>query len=143
MRISQGENLLLEGGLLTRRDNVRRRVMPAGKRPEPVLEADLPWENGSAVFGTVFRDAGMFRMWYLGGGHVCYAESEDGLDWRKPELDLVILDGRRTNVLVQHGRFGKYAELFGVVKDETDPDPGRRYKIPHTDIPTRPVCPTA
>jgi len=78
MRISQGENLLLEDGLLTRRDNVRRRVMPAGKRPEPVLEADLPWENGSAVFGTVFRDAGMFRMWYLGGGHVCWVSDVRG-----------------------------------------------------------------
>ena len=70
----------------------------------PVLTADKPWEvnaNGdpyAAPFsGGVWYDetVAKYKMWYsAGGGKVyglvtCYAESDDGKHWVKPELDIV------------------------------------------------------
>lgn len=52
---------------------------------------------GCSIYGSVLFDQGMYRMWYQGwprdwnGGNsciVCYAESDDGVSWRKPELNL-------------------------------------------------------
>ncbi|MFC1525728.1 hypothetical protein ACFL6X_02835 [Candidatus Latescibacterota bacterium] len=134
VHLSDGEQLLLDDALLARRDNVRRRVVPAVKTGHPVLEADRPWENGVALFGTVLRDGDRCRMWYLGGGHVCYAESDDGMTWEKPELDVVKLAGKRTNVVIERGGFGHHYEIFGAVKDEADPDPARRYKMGYLSI---------
>ena len=33
----------------------------------------------------------LFKMWYMSGycGNMCYAESEDGVHWERPELDIV------------------------------------------------------
>ena len=73
--------------------------------PEPVLSPDpnsLVDAGGTSCFGTVLRDGSKFRMWYLGmiqttfekgqaPGYwrpMCYAESDDGIHWTKPELGL-------------------------------------------------------
>ncbi|MBU0611225.1 MAG: hypothetical protein KKI08_25325 [Armatimonadetes bacterium] len=69
--------------------------------------------------GCVLRDGGLFRMWYTCANNprclervqrqyavwqdimrVGYAESEDGLHWRKPKLGLVEYDGSRDNNIV-------------------------------------------
>jgi len=55
---------------------------------------------------------------------VCYAVSNDGVDWEKPELGLVEFDGNKRNNLVMRGPSGA-----GVFKDLREPDPARRYKI--------------
>ena len=54
--------------------------------------------------------------------NLCYAESEDGLSWNKPEMDIVRWKGRQSNMVMEneHGA--------GVFRDERDPDPARRYK---------------
>ena len=54
---------------------------------------------------------------------ICYAESEDGLHWRKPELGLIEFNGNTRNNLVQRGAHGA-----GVFFDPTDADPARRYQ---------------
>lgn len=75
---------------------------------EPVLRPDSFADRyGASVYGTVLREDEKFRMWYqampgdwdlerdMAG--VAYAESQDGISWRKPQLNL--LDGpyRETN----------------------------------------------
>jgi len=67
--------------------------------PEPVVVGDTFCDGaGVTIYGTVLRDGGRFRMWYQGWPMdwtgqglfgVCYAESDDGIAWRKPTLDLV------------------------------------------------------
>ena len=66
------------------------------QHPEPVLFADKPWEAlGIGAYNTVFREKdGRWRMWYdammltglpsEGARRLGYAESEDGIHWRKP-----------------------------------------------------------
>jgi hypothetical protein len=115
-------------------------VVPLGKMGEPD-----EWQQ--RYYGTVIRDNGKFRMWYiaaskegfiaphLGGNDLdfrgwrfAYAESDDGVNWRKPDLGLVDFRGSRHNnlVLMPEG-FGGYHAL--VLHEPEDPDPSRRYKM--------------
>lgn len=132
VEIGQEEQMFLDDYMVDRMENVVRRVNQAGKYHEPVIRPDRPWEGNSAlIFGSALydRDDGIFKIWYhCGGGHVAYAESSDGISWRKPELDVVVKDGKRTNIVIERGNFGLFYEIFGVIKDNEDPDPSRRYK---------------
>jgi hypothetical protein len=111
-------------------------------RQEPVLRPSrndprAPDYLAAHFYGTVLHDQGRFRMWYYaihrqddgkaGLGPVCYAESDNGLDWRKPPLGQVVLNGSRQN----NGIALPGVDLQGVhvIKDEQDPDPRRRYKM--------------
>ena len=99
--------------------------------------------------GTVLKENGLFRMWYTAVGwntpvnpggpelywqhymRVCYAESEDGIHWQRPDLGLVEFKGSRNNNIVP-----------GIVRcptiylDAHDPDPDRRYKCFGFSVPT-------
>jgi hypothetical protein len=78
--------------------------------PTPVLEADpnSPVDAGGvSCFGTVLREGGRYRMWYQAwprqwDGHnsplVGYAESEDGIAWRRPRLGLVEYGDQANNL---------------------------------------------
>ena len=76
--------------------------------PEPVLGPDSFFDAAGAMcYGTVLRDHGIFRMWYQAwprdwengsnSSLVGYAESDDGLTWRKPKLGLVDYKGKGTD----------------------------------------------
>jgi hypothetical protein len=82
---------------------------------ETVLVHDAPWEGPGSGYHSIFEDAGGYRMFYKAyhmdvstgklradahGGHCCYAESEDGIHWRKPELGLVEFRGSKANNIV-------------------------------------------
>jgi hypothetical protein len=83
--------------------------------PEPVLGPDSFVDGaGTSIYGTVLRDGGRYRMWYQawpkdwGGKNidlVGYAESDNGLDWRKPRLGLVEYrtHGRDNNLVAMGG----------------------------------------
>jgi len=113
-------------------------------RPEPVLtpsrdHPDRPDYTCTFFYGTVLHDAGKYRMWYyachpdydrpgfLKEGPVCYAESEDGLHFVKPELGQVEWRGSRANNIVALPDL--WIEGAHAIKDDEDPDPSRRYKI--------------
>lgn len=77
---------------------------------EVSLVHDAPWEGSTCGYHTVFRDQGLCRMYYRGSDYrdgqsthaevTCYAESEDGLHWRKPELGLYTFNGSSRNNIV-------------------------------------------
>ncbi len=82
---------------------------------EVVLEHDAPWEGSGSGYHSVFRDGDTYRMYYkawhlaVKDGKVntashplfcCYAESKDGITWRKPELGLVEYAGSKANNIV-------------------------------------------
>lgn len=101
----------------------------------PILKADTDWElnyNGdpyAAPFsGGVWYDEldSKFKMWYSAGGGkkngliTCYAESENGEDWRKPKLDIV----PETNVVdtLEH-------DCVTVLLDKHEKDLSKRFKM--------------
>jgi hypothetical protein len=71
---------------------------------------DKPWEGNVCCYHVVFKDGPLYRMYYRGAatvgpwaGHkevTCYAESDDGITWRKPELGLVEFEGSTANNIV-------------------------------------------
>jgi len=132
------KQLFLDDYLIASRDNVTRRVHPARKHPgNPVLRASRPWEGEVAIlYGSVLREGKKYRTWYHTGGGVGYAESADGVTWTKPRLGIVDLRGEDTNLVIHRGAaegepgaIRYFYELFGVFRDQRDPDPSRRYKM--------------
>lgn len=86
---------------------------------EVALTHDAGWEGGSAGYHTVFHDGERYRMYYyasslftvepsvggkaklVGGPSVlCYAESEDGIHWKKPALGLHDYHGSKENNII-------------------------------------------
>ena len=75
--------------------------------PESILGPDSFVDGaGLMCYGTVLRDNGIYRMWYnawprdwngSNSNLVGYAESDDGLTWRKPKLGLVDYAGKGTD----------------------------------------------
>ena len=100
---------------------------------EVALVHDAPWEGNVCCYHTVFRDGGLYRLYYRGSSAgmpgvekhqvVCYAESDDGIVWRKPNLGLCEYGGSKENNIV-------------LLDDETD--------VAHNFTPfldTNPQCP--
>ncbi|HUS71547.1 MAG TPA: hypothetical protein VMY06_00665 [Sedimentisphaerales bacterium] len=136
--LSHQKQLFLDDYLVKSRTNIKRRIHPAQKYDgNPVLWASESWEPKLGVlYGSVIQDDGKYKVWYKAGMGVGYAESRDGIKWVKPRLDLVKNDGQKTNLLfLKREKFKgpeaypTFWELFGVHKDEKDPDPSRRYKM--------------
>src|SRR5512143_2813384 len=79
----------------------RRFEQPVKDAANPLFLADEPWENGNMqLYGSVLkRPHGPFQLWYSciqqpWNVRLAYAESDDGLNWRKPELGIVEQEGR-------------------------------------------------
>jgi hypothetical protein len=108
--------------------------------PEPVLRPEYPWEDAMVgVYATVLDDEGLLRCWYepsyLKEGRpepsgVAYAESEDGVVWRKPKLGLTEFAGSKANNLVDLGTRGWAGG--SVMKDPAAPA-AERYKLVSCD----------
>jgi hypothetical protein len=74
--------------------------------PNPIIIADKPWEKGElGVYLSAFHDGTKFRMYYEAFDEnrqylLLYAESSDGLSWKKPNLDLVEWGGNTQNNII-------------------------------------------
>jgi hypothetical protein len=135
--------LFFDDYLIASTARVKRTTMQAEKFPgNPVLWPTETWEPPKAViYGSILRDEGKFKMWYLSGPGVGYAESNDGVQWNKPRFDLTQIGGERSNLLfkmkdVMEGpeAFPYFHEIFGVHRDDREPDPTRRFKMGFLDI---------
>ena len=91
--------------------------------PQFSLPLDRTWEKGLSAYATFIEDGGMFRCWYEHRGGMGYAESDDGVAWRKPELGLREFEGSKANNLLDFGMHGA-----GVFIDLNGP-PSERYKM--------------
>ena len=66
----------------------------------------------------------IWEWWYMGQG-ARYATSKDGEHWEKPHLGLYAWEGSKdNNIACDPAGPG----MYHIVRDERDPDPGRRYK---------------
>ena len=113
--VGSRRQLFIDDRFIESRSGVTLTMNPPVQHAEPVLTPDKPWEElGIGAYNTVWREPdGTFRLWYdalLKGGlpqegarRLAYAESDDGIHWRKPELGLVSFRGStRNNLLVPH-----------------------------------------
>jgi hypothetical protein len=137
--IGHARQLLVDDLVIESVENVCRTWhQPARSSETPAIVKDRPWEqityftfNGSRVIRDL-RD-GLFKciyqIWNPGvhaGSppvfHLLYAESEDGVHWRKPALDVLKHGDLPTNVVIPDS----YGMTY--VLDPHEKEPSRRFK---------------
>jgi hypothetical protein len=147
LRIGSRRELFVDDYLIQSLDGARR-VMHHPTPQEIALTHDAPWEGTGSGYHSVFQDGDLYRMYYkawhldVSNGkldtsahplYCCYAESDDGISWRKPELGLHEFRGSKANNIVMvSGRIGGANVDAGhpaVFKDDNpDCPPDARYK---------------
>ncbi len=141
--VTSVKQLFLDDHVVARVENVSRTIHPVSKSEHnPVLWPTESWEGKVAVlYGSVLRDGGRYRMWYHGGSGVSYAESEDGIVWRKPLLGLHLVNGEDTNILIDRNAtegtpnyIPQFYELFGVHKVDQPENPDARYVMGYLSL---------
>ncbi len=107
-RIRSDVELFVDRHRIASTDGVELRLH-SPRREAAAIRFDRPWEGPVAAYVTVFEDDGLFRMYYRGWAgeglpdQTCYAESDNGVEWRKPELNLYDWDGSKRNNIVWRG----------------------------------------
>lgn len=110
------------------------------RKAEIALQFDAPWEGNNCHYVSVFKDGQGYRMYYRavpgraapasGEGwenFVCMAESEDGIEWRRPNLGLYEFRGSRENNIIPF--VDEVAHNFAAFRDENPAAPAsERYK---------------
>ncbi len=133
--VGDKSQLFVDQVLVREARNVAFTLHPARKHPEnPLMKAEKPWEGWRLeLYGNVIRDAeeDCFKMWYLGEETsafphyaVYYAVSKDGVHWEKPLVGTVACARYE-----KHNVVAEQVILPSVIKDLSDPDPARRYKM--------------
>ncbi len=152
--------VLFSPGNITERKNAYDRFEPLQKPAQnPVMVAEMPWEGrGGVNWGSVLRSPvdGKYRFFYntdfpgaqegavlvdnsmQGKSHyvVCYAESDDGLVWRRPALNLYFQDKFPGNNIVFTWA-SYYNDASTVIEDLHERDPARRFKMSMFHIDTK------
>jgi len=109
--VGSKKQLFIDDWFVESRHGVRLTVNPPRKTRERNLVPgpDRPWEAVRVGYPcTIMEDQGKFRMWYdamndrqpedrLPYRTVCYAESDDGIRWRKPVVGAYEFRGSRQN----------------------------------------------
>ena len=116
--VGSRRQLFVDGHLIASLDGVRQ-VLHHPVRREVAIAAEHPWEKYGVSYLVAFPDGGKFRAWYrvdaaaFGKGKrramTAYAESDDGIHWRKPKLGIIEFEGSTENNLVWDGAAGNMA----------------------------------
>ena len=140
MDVGTQQQLFIDDRFVESPDGVKLCMNVPVQHPEPVLTADSPWEPlGVAYYNTVLLEPdGRFRLWYgammkhglpqEGAIRLCYAESDDGLKWRKPSLGFVTFQGSKDNNIVAPLQERQSMQGATVYRDERAPE-AERYKL--------------
>ena len=133
--------LFLDMQEIARSENLGLHVETAVKHANPLIDTGPPGSfDEDRVFnhGCVLLDAGKYRMWYGGlreprAGeprtpwydwiHCGYAESNNGIDWRRVTVNQIEWNGSKKNNILPYFR---HAPLL--FRDDADTDASRRYK---------------
>lgn len=141
-RIGNEPQIFFDNWLIEDMVGLKRRYQGFAKYPgNPVLKCEMPWEAPSGpATACILRENNIYRLYYeipyetfeQADGEcrkkrkecVCYAESRDGIHWKKPALNLYPQFGEGNNVVLQ-GRDGRINGLTIAVSSEAEGE--RRY----------------
>lgn len=127
--------LFLDASLIESMHGLRLRPHPPERR-EVVFRFDALWEGPQSAYVCVLKDGQRFRMYYRGGGdqtveHVCLAESDDGVNWVRPEMGLYEFRKSRKNNVVYKPKEKSYREAHNFapfIDANPAAKPEQRYK---------------
>ena len=140
--------LFVDGQLVDQLNGGARMRLHAPVAREAVMEHDAPWEGSATGYHSIFHDGTLYRMYYRAWQltvtphkldtddrvtYLCYAESDDGIRWRRPELGLHEFRGSKANnIVIPSGLVGGVdveTNSPAVFKDENPAAPAdARYK---------------
>ena len=142
IQVGVRRNLLIDDFLIQRMEGELALRLHHPRPRELAIVHDEAWEGTGCGYHSVFRDGDVYRMYYKawhlrvsegkldGGAHplyCCYAESDDGIHWRKPHLQQHAFGGQRANNIVM---------ASGVVGDlHVDPGHPAVFKDANPDAP--------
>jgi hypothetical protein len=137
IQIGTRRHLFIDDYIFDKHDNICFAVNQPIKTCEKLVAAEQSWEEVMiGPYCTVMDDDGRYRMWYESYakkdsgeplGFLCYAESEDGIHWRKPDIGKIPHAGSLKNNIV-FPPVGKLYHGGTVFKDPVANDK-ERYKI--------------
>lgn len=128
-QIGSRVEMFIDNWLIDEKQGIELRMTPPERR-EVVLKFDKPWEGKAACYFTVIQDEGKIRLYYRGNAPAddhddqqatCYAESEDGIHFERPNLGLYEYEGSSSNNIVWRGL---ESHNFAPMKD-TSPSPAK------------------
>lgn len=132
--VGNRRQLFVDGYLIDSMHDVQQ-VLHHPVPREIAIKPEHPWEEHGVSYMVTFRDGDVFRAWYrvdaaaFGKGKrramTAYAESDDGIHWRKPKLGIIDFDGSKDNNLVWDGAAGNMAPFRD---DNPACKPDERYK---------------
>lgn len=122
VNIGNRRQLFIDDYIIERLDNISRRLNEGEKYPDPVVLNDNVWERNVNIYGSVIEDEGKLKMWYrsnadFGSIFICYAESEDGITWTKPDLGIIKYNGNYNNNIILEG-----IEICSVIRNKNSED---------------------
>ena len=113
INLGSRRELFVDRHLIEKLDGAQLRLHHPTPRNVAIIH-DEPWEGKGCCYMTVFQDGPIYRMYYRGlnveyleGKWIqsneqvtCYAESDDGIHWRKPKLGLFESGNSKQNNIV-------------------------------------------
>ena len=103
-----------------------------------VLTLDQPWEGAFSAYFTVLKDASLYRLYYRSvpsagkdgraEESTCYAESADGIRWKKPDLGLYEANGSKRNNIILAGQPPYSHNFTPFIDARPGVTPAERYK---------------
>jgi len=143
--IDVGRQLFVDDFLIANTNCTRTFHKATWHPSSPLLEPDKPWETPPAgekgVASAIPYSDGvwydptddLYKMWYLAawGRYTCYAQSQDGIHWEKPELDVmpgtnIVMDHTRTDIELD---FTNGRDSGTVWLDHNAATPAERFKM--------------
>ncbi|NLC67469.1 MAG: hypothetical protein GX754_01505 [Clostridiaceae bacterium] len=98
----------------------------------PVIKTEEEWEAGGPGLGTIIKEDGIYKLWGVTGwgsslpskgiNYLAYYESNDGYNWKRPNLGMVEFNGSRNNNLIPGPKFAGTVFIDPTSDDE-------RYKM--------------
>lgn len=146
--IGSRRELFVDGALIERLSGKAELRLHHPVPKEIAILHDAPWEGSGSGYHSVFKDGEKYKMYYKAwqldvsdkgvktNAHplfCCYAESDDGIQWRKPELGLHEFKGSKANnIVIASGKLGALNVDAGhpaIFKDDNPAAPAdARYK---------------
>jgi hypothetical protein len=116
--VGDRRELFIDGHLIERLDNARLTAHEPRYEGKVVM-FDKPWEGKFSFYSTVIKDGATYRLYYrglpkaehdTGWESLCYAESDDGIHWRKPNLGVLEVKGvKKNNVIITNSEPGTHS----------------------------------
>lgn len=114
IEIGSGRELFVDDFLVEKLVGSATQKLHHPQAREIVMTHDEPWEGSGSNYHTVFKDGDRYRMYYRGAQFdlkdgklsephpqvTCYAESQDGIHWEKPDLGLFEFEGSKDNNII-------------------------------------------